>query len=246
MFLILIGSLIYLLIYAQKRKIKYLLDKERAEAIYAQELLTSRIESAEQTLQNISWDLHDNIGQLLSVASLQLKLIAGNVKGDQITEVNETSQVITECLNQVRTLSKSLDPEILQHNGLQNSLQIELERIKRLIELKYKFDFDDDIILDNDQEIIIFRMLQEFIANTIKHAKATLIEISILKHHHVIDVSILDNGVGFDLHTVKWNSGLIHMRSRAKLLDGKFSLKSVPGYGTKMTISIPITTYEKN
>lgn len=240
MFLLLLGSLIYLFIYAQRRKIKYILERERAEAIYENELLTSRIETAEQTLQNISWELHDNIGQLLSVASLQIKLLSSKCKKEKSEDMSEISEVIADCLHQVRTLSKSLDPKILKHNGIEASLLVSLQRIKRLVDIDYKIEIEQDIKWKNDQEIIVFRMLQEFIANTIKHAKATFIHVNIIRNNNVIEVSIEDDGVGFEVDKVSLNSGLIHMKSRAEILDANFKLESSLGEGTKMKVCLPI------
>jgi signal transduction histidine kinase len=221
----------------QKKKTQFILDRERARANFEEQLLKTEVEITDQNLKNISWELHDNIGQLLSVASMEAKMhmqketLSGN-------ELKDVVNVLGQTISQVRGLSKTLNSDMIQKLGLKKALENEFDRLERIGLLKTKLEFNDSINIDKKQEIIIFRMLQEFISNVLKHAQASELIISVTEKTGKVYIIASDNGIGFEIEKVEGNNGLLNLESRAKLIGAVFSLESKPGEGTKMKLII--------
>jgi len=229
--------LVFLTSYMQKKKIQFILEKERARANFEEQLLKSEMEITEQNLKNISWELHDNIGQLLSVASMEAKMLMQQdlLKGEQLEEV---VNVLGQSIFQIRGLSKTLNSEMIQKQGLKDALQNEFERLERIGLLKTSLVFSGQVVIDKKKEIIIFRMLQEFISNVIKHAQATKLSVSVEVKQGVVHILASDDGVGFDIKNREGNNGLLNLRSRAKLIGAEYTLDSTLGEGTVMKLIV--------
>ena len=233
----------------QKRKNKLLLEKFEAEIRFENELAQSKIEIQEQTLKNVSWELHDNIGQLLSVANMQLNILSTTVDVSAKQSVKDIKEVVASSLQEVRSLSKSLNNEVVSYSGIEISINNELARFERLNNLETHIattgeQFD---VIDKDS-IILFRIIQEFFSNAIKHSMATKLEVFINYRKDELHIKIVDNGVGFNIEEVTKSSGLLNMESRAALINTSFSLKSNPGKGTSLSLKYPSKPfpYEKN
>jgi len=240
--LILLVTVIMLFTYFQKRKLKFILDKQEAERRYLEELAESQLETQEQTLKNIGWELHDNVGQLLSVANMQLNVISTEVPEDTKKKFEETRDVINKSLKEVRALSKSLNRDVIHNIGLEQSVRNELERFNKLkfVDAKLQVFGNEDYKINAKDEIIIFRILQEFMSNSIKHSKAKNLDVTLTYLPEKLSIEIMDDGVGFNLNQVKKGSGLINMESRAELINADFSLKSSENQGVSLTLSYPI------
>ena len=225
----------------QNRKMKILLDKKADEIRYEEEIIKSQLETQEQTLQNISWELHDNVGQLLSVAKMQLNMLQPDVENSQKGILDETSEIISKSLQEIRTLSKLLNPEVVKNIGIEKSIELELQRFNRLnflnANLKVK---GNSINIDKKDEIILFRILQEFLSNTVKHSKAAKLDVILDYQPEQLIIEAKDYGVGFDLKEIEKGSGLINMKSRAKLINTQFSLTSEKDKGVSLTLTYPL------
>ncbi len=225
----------------QQRKEKFLLDKRADEIRFEEEIIKSQLETQEQTLQNISWELHDNVGQLLSVAKMQLNMLQPDVANGQKNILDETSEIISKSLQEIRSLSKLLNPETVKNMGLEKSVELELQRFNRLNFLDAKLNImGDQVLIDKKDEIILFRILQEFLSNSIKHAKATKLEVSLAYTPENLVITAQDFGVGFDKESIEKGSGLINMKSRAKLINTGFSLTSEKGKGVSLILTYPL------
>ncbi|HBK70185.1 MAG TPA: histidine kinase, partial [Flavobacteriaceae bacterium] len=112
----------------QNKKIDFLNEQKEAEQRFKEEIIKSQLETQEQTLQNISWELHDNVGQLLSVARMQLNILQPQLKENQKELVNETGEIISKSLQEIRSLSKLLNPEMVKNIGLDEAIQLEIDR----------------------------------------------------------------------------------------------------------------------
>lgn len=154
--LIIVIALIILFTTFQKKK-NFLVEKQKEEQErFEKEIAETQIEIREATLRNISWELHDNIGQLLTLAKIQLQ----NSTPENIKEVSET---ITKGLTEVRSLSKLINPEAIKNIDLREALQLEVDRFNRLnfIETTYKVK-GHEVEIDKKASIVLFRILQEF------------------------------------------------------------------------------------
>ena len=238
--LLLVGFVVVFFYVFQKRKNKLLIEKWEAQRRYEQEIVNSRLEIQEQTLKNVGWELHDNIGQLLSVAKMQLNMLGAALEASTKEQVMEIGEIIGSSLKEVRSLSKSLNNEVVGHLGLENSITNELDRFERLKMLKVDFRISGEKTdIPQKDSIVLFRILQEFFSNVIKHAKARNLQVE-LKYGEKLRIKVVDDGVGFDVEQVQKSSGLINMKSRAELIGAEFHLHSVPGEGTRLHINYAI------
>ncbi|MBX2829469.1 MAG: sensor histidine kinase [Flavobacteriaceae bacterium] len=229
----------------QRRKNKLLLEKYEAQQRFQQELASSRLEIQEQTFKNIAWELHDNVGQLLSVANLQLNMLLTAPVDDLREQIGETKDVIVATVEEVRSLSKTLNTEVVLNNGLVESVKTELERFNRLNFLHADLKIEgEETVIKKEDEIIIFRILQEFFSNVIKHAKANKLFVHLGYDTNQLQIVAEDDGEGFDTTKKSGNSGLQNMKSRASLLGADLILSSQPGDGTQLRLTYPYPIYE--
>lgn len=222
----------------QKRKNKLLLDKIKQQQEFDEEIARTRTEIQEQTLKHIGWELHDNVGQLLAFASMQMNMISAQVSDSMKESVNNTADVIKESLKEVRSLSKSLNNDVILNVGFEQSITNELNRLKRMkfasAELQIKGEKRE--LINKKHEIVIFRILQEFFSNSVKYSEAKSLKVMLDYHPNKLIIAACDDGKGFDMATAENGSGLINMRSRAELIGAKFNLDSKPEEGVKLTL----------
>lgn len=238
--LFLVSFAIIFFITFQKRKNTLIHEKLEAEKSYERALVQSRLEIQEQTLKNVSWELHDNIGQLLSVASMQINILSGLIDPPLQTNVRDIKEVVSSSLHEVRALSRSLNSEVVEYAGLEASVRGELSRFERLNIIKTSFVLSEDPFeIPQKDAIILFRILQESFSNVIKHSKATHLDVEFRYSENELFINTTDNGKGFDLKEVKKSSGLINMKSRAKLIKTDFNLNSSEGNGTSLSLVYP-------
>ena len=240
--LVLAISLVLFFSYFQKKKTAYLLKQRETQQRFNEEINKSKLEIQEQALQNISWEIHDNVGQLLSVAKMQLNMIQYSLPEEHQSQISETGEIVGKSLQELRGLAKSLNPETIKNKGIIESLKLEVERFNRLNFIEANLNVSDEIFnLSNEKEIILFRILQEFSNNTLKYSKAKKLLFELNYNKKTLDICASDNGIGFDIKdTSKQNGiGLSNMKSRADLIGAKLSFESIENEGTKLYISCP-------
>ena len=218
----------------QGRKNDLLKEQEQAKEAFEKEIAETQVEIREETLRNISWELHDNIGQLLTLAKIQLQ----NASQENIKEVTET---ITKGLNEVRALSKLINPEAINNINLREAIQLEVDRFNRLEFIKSNLIVKGNPIeIDKKATIIIFRILQEFFSNTIKHSKASELKVSLTYTDESLSIVAEDNGIGFLSDVKKEGIGLINIKNRAKLIGAEAIFNSEKNKGTSLDIKYKI------
>ncbi|MCW5520576.1 sensor histidine kinase [Aureitalea sp. L0-47] len=238
---ILVAFVVIFVIAFQRRKNKLIIERLEAEKKFETELTNSRLEIQEQTLKNIAWELHDNVGQLLSVANIQLNMVQNHVPEELKSQIKETKDVVAATVQEVRALSRTLNTDVIQNNGLIESVRTELERFNRLNFLHADLKIEGEpVTIPSADEIIIFRILQEFFSNVIKHAKADKLFVHLCYREQELEINVDDDGVGFDTSVNAGNSGLHNMRGRADLLGAEYELTSDPGKGTKLNLLYPL------
>ncbi|MFS4493049.1 sensor histidine kinase [Maribacter sp. 2308TA10-17] len=234
--LILLGSfLVFLFLIFVKRKNKLIETQQKAEEHFKHEIVTTQIEIREETLRNISWELHDNIGQLMTLAKIQ----AQNAQGDP-KKMEAVSEIIGKGLNELRALSKSINPNTIRDLDLQEAIHGEIERFNRLNFIDAKLTISGERIdIDSKTSVILFRILQEFFSNTIKHAQATELVVEIVYSKLAISVIVRDNGIGIHKNEEQ-GQGLKNMNSRAKLIGADLDIQSVKEKGTTLEMRYAI------
>lgn len=219
----------------QKRKNKLLREQENAENRFREEIIEAEVEIREETLRNISWELHDNIGQMLTLAKIQLQ----NVE-DASEPINEASETLGKCLVELRSLSKLINPDTFKTLSLVEALELEIARFNRMKYLKASLEFNEESFdLDKKVEVVIFRMLQEFFTNTIKHSKATELKVNVNYEVDTLSIQAKDNGVGFDSAGLDsfQGIGLSNIRNRAELIKSKVQILSRKGEGAQFYLT---------
>lgn len=222
----------------QSRKNKYIQDKKKFE----EETAKSQMEIHEQALKNMGWELHDNIGQLLSVARMQLNILQAKLPVSYKEQTVEVSDLLGDCLKEIRLLSKTLNPDIIREMGLVQSIELELERFNKLNFLRAQLTVQgEEQIVPHKDGIILFRILQEFFSNVIKHSKAQHLVVNLDYSANKLLISAKDDGVGFDYEEVTKGSGLINMKSRAQLIGAEYAISSEKNKGVRLSIEYTLT-----
>ncbi len=234
---IMCSILIVLFVVFQKRKNTLILKQKESEKRFEQEIAKMQIEIREETFKNISWELHDNIGQLLTLAKIQLQ---------SNTDKSEVLFVLDKGLKELRALSKSINPETLNSISLVMAVSQEIERLNRLGFIKATLTVvGKERALKSDVEIVFFRIIQEFLSNTIKHAKATALHIDLGFYKKECRILAKDNGKGIPKNTKNHTGmGLKNIVNRAHLIGAEATITSAENEGTTLAIvyKIPKST----
>lgn len=239
-FILIVFGLVFFMVF-QRRKNKLIQEKLVVELNYKTEIEKSKFEIQEQTLKNVAWELHDNIGQLLSVVNMQLNIMSKKDCNDIPIHLKEVKEIVQKTVQEVRSLSKTLNKEVVQLMGLNRSIQIELERIDRLNYAKTDFKITGIAKpIKEEDEIFIFRIIQEFLSNSVKHAKAKKIALHLNYTENILYLTLSDDGKGFDASVKTESSGLRNMKNRAELLEAEFSLSSIIDEGTRLKLTYNI------
>ncbi len=239
LFFIIFGIIFFIAF--QRRKNKLLLEKLKAEQRFEDEIFKSRIEIQEQALKNVSWELHDNIGQLLSTAVMQINIMGTVIDAKSADSLQDVRKLVGDSLQEIRNLSKTLNNEVIHNIGLEKSIQVELDRFEKLRFLKTELTVaGEEFHVDPKDEIILYRIIQEFFSNTIKYAEASNLKVALEYTSKNLIIKILEDGVGFDMKSVQASSGLLNMKSRAALVKASFDYKSAPGKGVSLLLSYPV------
>jgi len=205
-------------------------------------LLQTQIEIQEQTLKTVAQEIHDNIGQILSLAKLNLNTFPVITDAAIQARVDDTKHLIGKAIVDLRDLSRSLHGDKINELGLEQAISSEL----KILQNTGKFSTGLLITgspykLDSKKEIVLFRMVQEAMNNAIKHSKAKTIDVQLLYGTEIFQLSITDNGIGFNpanLLAQQPGIGLKSMQNRAELIGGIFSVLSSSATGTSIIIEI--------
>lgn len=240
--LIISFGLIYRYRLDRKEKEEYRREKEELKNRFDKLLLQSKFEIQEQTLKNVSLEIHDNIGQILSLVKLNIVTIASDNQYSSATALRASADLLSKAISDLRDLSKSLNTEYIIELGLLKAIEYNLEQIKRLG--NYETDLKitgTPYRIEAQKELIVFRMFQEILNNIIKHAHATIITVELNYLQNKFDLKVSDNGKGFDTsaNSNKAGLGLRNIRSRAVLLEAICDIQSNQN-GTSVCISMNV------
>lgn len=243
--LIITFIVVFVVLY-QKRHRKYIEEKTALENSFHQTLLQSQLEIQEQTLQNVSQEVHDNIGQVLSLAKIYLGTMYTASPEQLHTKLDDTRSLVGKAIQDLRDLSKMLHTGYVTEMGLLRSVEYELDMLQKTGTIQVYLEVTGTPHkFDARKELILFRIIQEVLNNITKHAEAEKILININYTPTLLSITITDNGKGFDLtplntnENIKFGLGLRNMQNRARLTGADFSISSTLGTGTTVTLSLP-------
>lgn len=225
-----------------RRKQKHLLEKQLMLSQFQQEILQTQLEIQEQTLRTISQEIHDNVGQILSLAKLNLATLEFGEGEKKELKIKNAAQLVGKAINDLRDLSRSMNGDKVADLGLKDAIDNELKIVKNT-EV-----FDTELIVTGNpfkllpqNEMVLFRIVQESIHNTVKHSKAKLLRVTLDHTEGLLRIAVQDDGKGFDadkLEASETGIGLKNMKNRASLIGARFSIQSFPG-GTSVFIELP-------
>jgi PAS domain S-box-containing protein len=216
-----------------------------SEQVKHQKMLTqATIDGQEKERKEIGRELHENIGQHLATVKLYLDIAAGNADEKTKEMIRMATKNVSQVINEVRNISTSLVPHMLGDLGLVESIIELVESISRNQALQIQFydlDFNEDDITEN-KKLMLFRILQEQLANIVKHANASNVDIVLKNTDDVVELEIIDDGNGFDMNLRNGTGGLATIRSRVELFGGSSHITSSKGQGCSLKVSLPCTS----
>ncbi|MBQ4818600.1 ATP-binding protein [Aquimarina sp. MMG016] len=227
----------------QNKERKYHDEKKALNDKFSKTLLQSRLEIKEQTLQQIGYELHDNLGQVASLIKIHLNLLSFEDEDTAKQEVDNIKELTKQLIMDIKQLSISLNSERVVQLGISKGLEFEVEQLKKIknfqIKLTKPSEFPD---IDSNTTIILYRMIQEILNNTIKYSKAKRISIDVTKTEKKLTLVFNDDGIGFDLKNKlkEGGSGLINLNTRARLINADFKIKSKIDEGTTIIIEVQL------
>lgn len=235
--LLLVSGIVLFVAMYRKRKLLYEKEKEELETAHQVAILNAKMESQYQAMQFIGREIHDNIGQKLTLASLYTKQVESKFYDLSKERLLEIGKIIDESLAELRQLSKSLtNPDTLQAS-FDELLAEEVKRVNAAGICFVSFSTDgNNGFLPPAEKHIFFRILQEFIQNSLKHAECRRIDLAISLVGKEVHIHATDDGKGFNNHRAFAGIGLQNMERRAMQVNAELSLNSIPGKGTSLFI----------
>lgn len=224
-----------------KRKIQYQSEKKAMELLHNNELKDAALQMQQLTMQDIGREIHDGVGQRLTLASIYSKqLITKNLPIDSQSKLQEISNIINESLVQLRMLSRELANEQEHPVNINELIQHELEKVNALSVCVVTFHQTEHLFIDNKKAMFIIRILQEFVQNSLKYADCSSIDISLQRINDSLELQLNDDGKGFDSQLPSSGIGLNNMKRRADMIGAFIEISSRVGQGTSLHLQLPL------
>lgn len=207
------------------------------------QILNRVIETEERERMNFSQELHDGLGPLLSAIKMYVQwLEKPNANLEPAEILNDIEKLLDESSRTVRDISFKLSPHVLQNYGLVEAIKAYADKIKETKNIEFSLDAAQFNARFNEiEEAVVYRVICECITNTLKHANASRIDISLCCRDNIFEMIYCDNGDGFDVEKTLASYkgiGLLNMQSRMKSINGRMAISSQPGHGTTINFKI--------
>jgi two-component system, NarL family, sensor kinase len=237
------------LIIHKRRQNRNKMEKQKLEFQHQAELLNTRLEVQEQSMTLISEEIHDNINQILGITRKYLfsaEDLMEDPKGKKL--LGNSKELLSKAIKELRHISHSLNSELIQELGLIQFLEKDLEHISGSSQLHCNLEVEGEPYdLAKEQNLLIYRIVQEAVQNVIKHAEAKRISIFLKYEADALDISVCDDGKGFDTEAAlgAGSLGLRNLNNRAKLLKSELRISSEADKGTCLKFLVPrLLTHE--
>ena len=245
--LLLVGFIVTILLLYHRRQQKQEQELEKMKVLYEREALRSQLEIQENTFKTIAQELHDNIGQMLSVVKLSLSILPVDKEHRAYEQIRNSQEVLNKAIIDLSNLTKSLHTERIADIGLVESIRFELYAIRKagILEIRFK-PVGEEVTVSEQKAIFLFRMFQEVMNNVLKHSKATEVSVNIRYLNNKFTMEISDNGIGFEVEgrpsgpSTGNGVGLRSLFNRASIIGAEIAINSEPGMGTSVLIELPL------
>ncbi len=213
------------------------------------QLSSDLILAEEAQRRDLAIVLHDHLGQSLAMARIKLAGVLNTVKDEELTQkLQAIEQDISDAVKQTRSITYELSPPVLHELGLIIALEWRLDKFTAETGIKTTYDpSQETVTLRDEQEIILFRSVDEVLKNIIKHAAANQVLVTTQTTRYSFEIKIQDNGKGFDTDLLKPQQrkidsfGLFSIKERLEYLGGVLDIQSDPGGGTVVTLIVPVS-----
>jgi two-component system, NarL family, sensor kinase len=247
--LMLVGFMLTIFFLYQRKRMRQDQEMVRMKDQYEQELLRTQLEIQEETTKGIAQELHDNVGQVLSVIKLWLASLPVEKEHPAYEGLQDSRQMLNRVVLDMSNLTKSLHTDRITDIGLMEAIRFDLETLKKTGLMEFNFSvLGDEHHFDGKKSIFLFRIYQEMTNNILKHSQAKNVSISAdYRPDNKFVLRVQDDGVGFDLDKKLSNGnsssglGLKNIVNRGKLIGANVSIESQPGQGTTIVVEMPIT-----
>lgn len=199
------------------------------------------LRAQEEERKRLARDLHDEVNQALTAILLRLQALMQDSPSPQVTaELSELKRLVNQAMEELLQLARQLRPSALDDHGLVPALEGQVRRfgdqhgIVARLETQGRADS-----LGDDQQLVVYRVAQEALANVARHSHAEHVEVDLVARESGLDLSVRDDGVGFHSDLRPTGLGLNGMVERARLVGGELNVLSVPGQGTTVTLHVP-------
>ncbi|MBK6825504.1 MAG: hypothetical protein IPG86_00765 [Chitinophagaceae bacterium] len=237
-----VAFIITVLYFYRKKQIDFEKNLAKTRLDHEKEILATQVEIQEQTFQHISKEIHDNINLSLTLTKLNLHTLDWTQQEKAEQKIKNSIDLLSTSITQLNDLSKSLDTDTITRHSLLMALEEERQRINKTdcIYINYEV-LGTPVYMNNQAEIVIFRIIQESLNNIIKHARAKTADLLLNYHPGYLEVTISDEGKGFDpsQQPKVGHAGLRNMENRVKLLGGSMQIQSETGKGSRLNFFIP-------
>jgi PAS domain S-box-containing protein len=211
--------------------------------LYEHRITKAIIKTQEDERYEIGGELHDNVCQILAGSLITLGILKRSVPEPSLPLLNQCKDYISMAAAEIRNLSHRLAPAFLNDSNLEEAFRLLLKTFNA--ENTHSINFNYDLSMKKntislDLQLNLYRILQEQLKNIFKYARAKQIDLDILIYNKKLKMSIADNGIGFDLSSVKRGIGLANMKRRAELFSGNIEIDASPGNGCRITVDIPL------
>jgi len=211
---------------------------------FNQEILQTQLEIQEQTFHNISQEIHDNIGQTLSVVKLNIGSINTEMNETDRNRISQSKELIDKVIQDLRDLAKTLNTDYIENIGLMKAIAQQLQVLQRTGVFSTEFEVTGEIYkYDVQTELLLYRIVQELLNNAVKHAQAKKINVKVTYQPTKLHIVVKDDGKGFEADHLNDSElkglGLQNIKNRIKLIKGTLNINSKPSYGTIVDIELP-------
>lgn len=212
------------------------LEKQTKEAL---------IEGQENERMRVSQELHDGLGQLFTAIKLNIQQIQNNPSSLDASLKEQISTLetrIDQAITEVKNISRNLMPDVLWHFGLKPAVEDFIEKLNSSTDVNISLELVDmDIRTDSESEQALFRVCQELVNNSLRHANCENVYVQLINHSNSIMLMVEDDGKGFSPTSISEGFGLQNIKSRIEIINGVVEIDSNLGTGTVTTIEVPLT-----
>lgn len=246
---VLISVLILIGVFYVRKIFKYIAKMQKLRQESEKKVLSAIINTEEKERKRMAIELHDGLGPLLSTLKMSLYTLApdANIEDQKMPIYQNALESIEEAIKSLREISNNLSPAILEDFGLIAAIRSFINKTITATDLRIEFasNIKEPVAIDQETSLILYRALGELIHNTIKHAEAGKIMISLYEEDSLIKLLYQDDGIGFNydapMSREPLGMGLHTIQSRIASIQGHFNLKSQPGQGIFVTLEVKTT-----